>query len=83
MFPRQIPSYLIDLACPKDGIVLDPFMGSGTTIRECIHKGVGFLGFETNNEYYEMCLKSAMNEVELKNTNDYELFINRYEDLCQ
>jgi DNA modification methylase len=60
MYPPQIPSYLIDLACPEDGFVLDPFAGSGTTLREAIRKDRGFLGFEVNDEYFYEAEKSIV-----------------------
>lgn len=31
VFPEEIPKRIIDVCCPKNGIVLDPFAGSGTT----------------------------------------------------
>ena len=31
IFPEKIPEIAIKSCCPKDGIVLDPFAGSGTT----------------------------------------------------
>lgn len=80
MFPREIPSYLINLACPTNGIVLDPFIGSGTTMRECINKDVGFLGFETDNTYFEMALKSLYEEIVKNNlANVYSEFLDRYD----
>lgn len=63
MFPRELPSYLINMACPTNGIVLDPFMGSGTTMRECVNKDVGFLGFEIDGEYFNIASKSLYDEI--------------------
>lgn len=58
MFPPQLVEYLINLSCPKGGIVLDPFIGSGTTARQAIEMNRGFVGFESNDEYYEEALGS-------------------------
>lgn len=38
-------------------LVLDPFMGSGTTAVACLETGRKFLGFETNPDYIAMALK--------------------------
>lgn len=40
----------------KNIIVLDPFMGSGTTARAAIEKGYNYIGFEIVPEYIEKCL---------------------------
>lgn len=58
MFPPEIVEYLINLSCPKDGIVFDPFMGSGTVARQAIRMNRGFCGFELNDSYYEESLNS-------------------------
>jgi site-specific DNA-methyltransferase (adenine-specific)/site-specific DNA-methyltransferase (cytosine-N4-specific) len=58
MFPPEVPEYCINLSCPKDGIVFDPFMGSGTVARQAIRMDRGFCGFELNNTCYEESLVS-------------------------
>ena len=40
---------------PKD-VIIDPFMGSGTTAQVCIEEGRNFIGFEIDNTYHQMCL---------------------------
>lgn len=35
VFPPELPARCIDCGCPEDGVVLDPFMGSGTTAEVC------------------------------------------------
>ena len=40
----------------KEGdIILDPFMGSGTTARASIMTGRQYIGFEIDEEYYKLC----------------------------
>ena len=39
------------------GVVLDPFMGSGTTALACIKEKRHFVGFELNKEYYDKAVK--------------------------
>jgi len=47
------------MVLPKDinKIVLDPFMGSGTTAIAAIENSVSFLGFEINPEYCQIAQK--------------------------
>ncbi len=50
-FPLDLPLRCIDAAAPiAPGIVLDPFMGSGTTARAAVGTGHHFLGFEIDPE---------------------------------
>ena len=53
-FPNQIPEKLIELliglSSNKDMLVVDPFMGSGTTAVVCKKLGRRFIGFELNPE---------------------------------
>lgn len=39
--------------CQKDGIVFDPFMGSGSTGVACAKTGRGFIGIELDQGYFE------------------------------
>lgn len=50
-FPVAIPLRLINALSPKDGVVFDPFMGSGTTGVAAIISGRRFLGSEIIPEY--------------------------------
>ncbi|MDA8277248.1 MAG: site-specific DNA-methyltransferase [Actinomycetota bacterium] len=57
--PVSLIKYLIELTLPIDRnrIVLDPFMGSGTTAVAALQLGVNFLGFEIFEEYVEVASK--------------------------
>jgi DNA modification methylase len=46
-------------------IVLDPFMGSGTTAQVAIEEGRQFIGFEIDSEYFEMATKRVSNPDEI------------------
>lgn len=61
MFPKTLPEFCILAGCPKDGIVLDPFMGSGTTALVAKKLGVNFLGFEINKDYIEIANRRLKN----------------------
>lgn len=52
--PVQLMSYLVRLVTPPNGIVLDPFMGSGSTgIAACL-EGFRFCGMELSEEYFKI-----------------------------
>lgn len=55
--PVKLMEYLIKLITPKDGTVLDPFMGSGSTGVACKKLGFNFIGVELNKEYVEIAEK--------------------------
>ena len=51
VFPSKLIEPCILAGCPKGGIVLDPFMGSGTTALVAEQKGRHYIGIELNAEY--------------------------------
>ena len=51
MFPEDLIEPMIESGCPKDGIVLDMFSGSGTTCAVAKRMGRGYIGFDINPEY--------------------------------
>lgn len=55
-FPRELPSWFIKLFTDEDDVVLDPFMGSGTTCLVAYELGRGFVGIELKDEYYQEAL---------------------------
>jgi DNA modification methylase len=42
---------------PDDYIIIDPFMGSGTTGLACIELNRDFIGIELNEEYFKIAIK--------------------------
>lgn len=52
--PTKLMSYLIKLITPPNGIVLDPFMGSGSTGVACVNLSRKFIGIEKDGEYFEI-----------------------------
>jgi DNA modification methylase len=52
--PTDLMAYLIRLVTPKGGIVLDPFMGSGSTGKAAVREGMEFIGIERENEYFQI-----------------------------
>jgi DNA modification methylase len=54
VFPPDLIEPCILAGCPKDGVVLDPFMGSGTTGMVAQQLGRKWIGCELNAEYISM-----------------------------
>jgi DNA modification methylase len=52
--PTSLMQYLVRLITPGGGIVLDPFMGSGSTGKACAYEGFDFIGIEQSAEYVEI-----------------------------
>lgn len=50
--PVALMEYLCRLVTPAGGLVLDPFMGSGTTGKAAIREGFHFIGIEQNESYF-------------------------------
>ncbi len=56
--PLELMRYLVRLTkTPTGGVVLDPFMGSGTTGCACVLEGRDFIGIEKEAEYVEIAEK--------------------------
>ena len=53
-FPVDLPARLIDLFTWEEDIVLDPFMGSGSTLVAAKQSGRRFVGFDTDPEYVNL-----------------------------
>ena len=56
-FPIELPTYCIKAGCPEDGVVLDPFFGSGTTGLAAQEQNRHWVGIELNEEYIEIAKK--------------------------
>jgi site-specific DNA-methyltransferase (adenine-specific) len=54
-----------------EGVILDPFMGSGSTIAAASAMGLASIGLETNEEYFRMAGKAvpALARLTLKENN--------------
>lgn len=49
--PTDLMAYLVRLVTPPSGVVLDPFMGSGSTGKACMREGFRFIGIDMTPEY--------------------------------
>jgi site-specific DNA-methyltransferase (adenine-specific) len=52
--PLDLMAYLCRLVTPPGGIVLDPFAGSGTTLKAAISEGFQAIGIERDPDYHAM-----------------------------
>jgi len=70
--PLEIMKYLLKLVTPPNALVLDPFMGSGTTGVACAKLNRRFIGIEKEPEYFEIA--KARIEHELQKEKQTEIF---------
>jgi site-specific DNA-methyltransferase (adenine-specific) len=63
-FPEELPEWFIKLFTQENDFVLDPFMGSGTTLNVANRMKRNSIGIEILPEYYEM-VKGKLQPVEL------------------
>ena len=52
--PTTLMRYLVRMVTPPRGVVLDPFMGSGSTGKACKLEGFSFIGIEKEEEYIKI-----------------------------
>jgi len=63
-FPEELPEWFIKLFTKENDTVLDPFMGSGTTLKVAKRMKRNSIGIEIVSEYYEM-VRNQLEPVEL------------------
>jgi DNA modification methylase len=64
-FPQDLIVDCIKAGCPKDGIVLDPFMGAGTTAVVARKLGRNYIGTELNPDYVAIAEQRLTQELGL------------------
>ena len=62
VFPVDLPLFFIRLLCPEDGLVCDPFGGSGTTGLAALAAGRRSLLIDNNEQYYRAAVKRLREE---------------------
>jgi DNA modification methylase len=55
-YPDELVKRCLEIGCPEGGVVLDPFVGSGTTTRVAVSMGRPAIGIDLNREF---CIYSA------------------------
>jgi len=71
-FIPQIPSQLIKRYTKESEILLEPFMGSGTTLFECEKLNRRYIGFDINEEMVGYVKNQMKDNLSYK---DYEIFL--------
>jgi DNA modification methylase len=69
--PVALMTYLCRLITPPNGIVLDPFMGSGSTGISALLEGFRFCGMEMDSDYFRIA------EARISSYEDYRKFIKK------
>ena len=74
-FPRELPKRCIKLFSFEGDVVLDPFVGSGTTMVEAINNNRFAVGIEKEKEYCKLTLNRVKKEcnLELKQSSQIKL----------
>lgn len=62
-FPESLLESPVDAGCPVGGVILDPFMGSGTTALYCEKLGIKWIGIELNESYCNTIKERVLNEI--------------------
>jgi site-specific DNA-methyltransferase (adenine-specific)/site-specific DNA-methyltransferase (cytosine-N4-specific) len=60
IFPLELPTWFIRLFTRENDVVLDPFLGSGTTAVAAILNNRKYIGIELKNEYFEEAIKNVI-----------------------
>jgi len=58
-FPVTLPAWFIKLFTKEGDVVLDPFIGSGTTALACIELNRHYIGIELMENYYKLALEAT------------------------
>lgn len=69
-YPEEIPSLIINCLNPED-VVLDPYLGSGTTSIVANKHNINSIGIELSDEYYKLCCERIA-EQQLSNYNLFD-----------
>ena len=62
-FPEELIEPMVIAGCSENGLILDPFMGAGTTAVVAFKNNRNFLGIDLNSEYIDMAMKRINNQV--------------------
>ncbi|MBZ0255480.1 site-specific DNA-methyltransferase, partial [bacterium] len=65
-YPEEIPYRLISLYSYRGDVVLDPYMGVGTTPKVANALGRKFAGYEISERYYSICCQRIHEKLQLR-----------------
>jgi site-specific DNA-methyltransferase (adenine-specific) len=70
--PQSFLRQLVYSALPLgQGLIVDPFMGSGSTLAAAIHEGYHSIGIEKNEEYYNLAVDSILKLSKVETITDF------------
>ena len=72
--PTSLMQYLIRLITPDNGVVLDPFAGSGSTGKAALLENKRFIGIEITAEYLPIIEGRLKHALETQTNKDGDLF---------
>lgn len=70
VFPLELPRLCLEHFSKKGDLVLDPFVGSGTTGIACKEKGIDFIGIDTDEDYCKLAEKRILDALEVNGGQD-------------
>ncbi len=70
-FPEELPRRLVEFYSYKGDVVLDPFMGSGTTAIAALKLKRHYIGYDISEEYVKLAQERIKKEKNQKNLDDY------------
>jgi len=70
-FPEELPYRCIQLYTFKEDVVLDPFVGSGTTCVVALKAGRHFIGIDIEEKYVEIAKRRIKQILEVKKLTEY------------
>lgn len=68
--PTDLMRYLVKLITPPNGIVLDPFTGSGSTGKGAVIEGFNFVGIELDPDYVAIATARIQHQLDKLRTDD-------------
>jgi DNA modification methylase len=77
-FPVELPLRLIKLYTFEGEVVLDPFIGSGTTAIACIKTDRHFIGYDDEKEYVDMANRRIQNELRQTKTQKEQVKLEKF-----
>lgn len=74
VFPLGLPTFFIKLLCPENGLVVDPFGGSGTTAVAALNENRNVVAIDCKKEYHVLMVENVRNRAENGGNIDLEFF---------
>ena len=65
VFPVPYISRMLKIFTDENDLIMDPFLGSGTTLISCMQNNRKFVGFELNNKEYKKLIKENLKSYKL------------------